>query len=70
MDLDALCKEACKAALAAYAPYFHFRVGAALLAEDSSLHTGCNVENRSCDLTICAERAARAKESAALRLWP
>jgi cytidine deaminase len=58
MDLDALYTEAQKAALFAYAPYSHFRVGAALLAEDGSLHTGCNVENRSYGLAICAERAA------------
>jgi cytidine deaminase len=58
MDLDTLYEEAQKAALNAYAPYSHFRVGAALLAEDGSLHTGCNVENRSYGLAICAERTA------------
>jgi cytidine deaminase len=56
--MDALYDEAKKAADRAYVPYSAFRVGAALLCEDGTIVTGCNVENRSYGLTICAERTA------------
>ena len=42
----------------AYSPYSSFKVGAALLTKDNNIITGCNVENASYGLTICAERNA------------
>jgi len=57
-QVEVLLKKAREAADMAYVPYSKFRVGAALLCTDGSIVTGCNVENRSFGLTICAERNA------------
>lgn len=58
MNLDALQKVAWEAREHAYAPYSKFSVGAALLAADGRIFSGCNVENLSYGLTNCAERVA------------
>jgi cytidine deaminase len=56
--IDQLIKKAREAYEKAYAPYSNFKVGAALLGKSGNIHTGCNVENASLGLTICAERNA------------
>lgn len=53
-----LIKEAEKARKKAYTPYSKFKVGAAILSSDGKIFTGCNIENASFGLTVCAERVA------------
>lgn len=53
-----LFRKAMEASRNAYAPYSHYHVGAALLAEDGQIFTGVNVENASYPAGICAERSA------------
>ena len=55
---EALVQAAIDVRQRAYAKYSNFLVGAAILAADGNIYTGCNVENSSYGLTICAERAA------------
>lgn len=56
-----LVSMALKAQQQAYVPYSHFHVGAAVLADNGRIYTGCNIENASFGATICAERTAIAK---------
>ena len=58
MEESQLLIEARKVREQAYAPYSRFAVGAALLTKSGRVFTGCNVENLSFGLTICAERNA------------
>ncbi len=53
-----LITEAEKARKRAYAPYSKFKVGAAVLSADGKIFTGCNIENASIGLALCAERVA------------
>ena len=56
--MDSLFEAALRVRANAHAPYSNFQVGAALEDEDGRIHTGCNVENSTYGLTMCAERVA------------
>ncbi|MDD5562688.1 MAG: cytidine deaminase [Thermoanaerobaculaceae bacterium] len=56
--IERLVETARRAQAMAYAPYSNFPVGAAVLADDGRIFPGCNVENSSFGLTVCAERNA------------
>lgn len=58
MDKKELIKKAFEAKENAYVPYSNFHVGAAVLMEDGSIYTGCNIESASYTPTNCAERTA------------
>lgn len=58
MDYDVLLKKAQEVSEKAYAKYSNFAVGACVLASSGKVYLGCNVENASYGLTICAERNA------------
>jgi cytidine deaminase len=60
-QLTKLIEQAIDVTRMAYVPYSNYRVGAALLASDGTVFTGCNVENAAYPSTICAERTALVK---------
>ena len=57
-QINALARAAMAIKKNSYSPYSHFKVGAAVLAEDGKIYAGTNIENASFGLTMCAERNA------------
>jgi cytidine deaminase len=69
-EIERLIRRAIDVRDQAYAPHSHFYVGAALLMHDGDIVVGCNVENASYSLSLCAERvAASAAVAAGHRAW-
>lgn len=64
-EIQHLCEAAQAAAEKAYCPHSRFAVGAAVLTESGDVFSGCNIENASYGLTLCAERVAVAAAVAA-----
>jgi len=58
MDYKELIQAARKAKTHSHSPYSKFRVGAAVMTKSGKIYTGCNIENSSYSLTVCAERTA------------
>lgn len=58
MEKKELIRKALEAQRLAYVPYSNFHVGAAIITEDDSIYTGCNIEIASYSPTLCAERTA------------
>lgn len=58
MNYKKLIEAAQKAKEHSYSPHSKFRVGAAIITQSGKIYTGCNIENSSFSLTICAERTA------------
>lgn len=58
MNYKVLVSKAFEGRKSAYVPYSKFKVGAAVLTEDGTIYTGCNIENASYGATNCAERTA------------
>ncbi|TWU60827.1 Cytidine deaminase [Rubripirellula tenax] len=69
-EIDRLVHSAISARDQAYAPHSHFYVGAAMLMDDGTIVCGCNVENASYSMCLCAERvAASSAVAAGHRRW-